>query len=122
MRMNQKLPEELLDLIENFLMKIPRKNGIQVLDDVIFDTSKKLKGYVDKGNVNIHIKQQYEKRIADLIYVYDRLQELTLHELWKRVEEEISSLENRDKNIDGFHIIIRRKFDGENFGHIELTI
>jgi hypothetical protein len=122
MRMNQKIPEELLDLIESFLMKTPRKNGIQVLDDVIFDMSMKFQEYIDKGNVNIHIKKQYEKRIADLIYVYDRLHELTLHELWTRVEEEISSLEKIDKNIDGFHIIIRRKLYGENFALIDLTI
>jgi hypothetical protein len=121
MRMNEKIPEELFDLIEDYLMKIPRNNGVRVLDDTIFDISRKYQKYLEKENVNIHVKRDFEKRIADLIYVHDRLHELTLYDLWKRIEDIIIRTEKVDKNIDGFHIIIRRKLYGENFALIDLS-
>lgn len=121
MRFNEKIPEELIDFIEEYVMEIPRKNGIQVLDDVIFDISRKFQQYLDKGKVNTHVKRDFEKRIEDLVYVHNRLHDLTLHALWKRVEDAIYCIEEKDRNIDGFHIIVRRRKSGDNFALIDLS-
>lgn len=95
--------------------------GIGLLDDRIFKSSKELEDYRSKPNANSYIIKKRENEINELIDLYESLNALSLYSVWLLIESFIDSMEQRDKNLSGFHIIIRRRWDGDNFGLIDLT-
>ena len=92
--------------------------GLGLLHITIQELHQKLTKYVHSANANEHFINERMIIIEQLEEVFKILNKLTYSIAWEWMETAMKDLDERDKELSGYHIIFITKPSGKNLGLI----